>query len=123
MSLVRKLLLTSTFFLSISKKGTTVLDSLPENDPACAELLETVIDFLSKRYPTLFDRLRSSSSSSDGIFSHTTGERYTWSIGKTPMGKDALKILSRLTECDFLMGRERDDGHVYFVGGLVAFPG
>ena len=21
------------------------------------------------------------------------------------------------------MGRERDDGHVYFTGGLVAFPG
>jgi hypothetical protein len=28
-----------------------------------------------------------------------------------------------LTENDFLMGREREDGHIYFVGGLVAFPG
>jgi hypothetical protein len=29
----------------------------------------------------------------------------------------------RLTENDFLMAREHDDGHIYFVGGLVAFPG
>jgi len=28
-----------------------------------------------------------------------------------------------LTENDFLMAREREDGHIYFVGGLVAFPG
>ena len=29
----------------------------------------------------------------------------------------------RLVEDDFLMAREREDGHVYFTGGLVAFPG
>jgi len=29
----------------------------------------------------------------------------------------------RLVQDDFLMARERPDGHVYFVGGLVAFPG
>lgn len=32
-------------------------------------------------------------------------------------------IVLRLVEDDFLMARERDDGHVYFTGGLVAFPG
>lgn len=31
--------------------------------------------------------------------------------------------MSSLTENDFLMAREREDGHIYFVGGLVAFPG
>lgn len=32
-------------------------------------------------------------------------------------------LMNRLVEDDFLMGREREDGHVYFTGGLVAFPG
>lgn len=32
-------------------------------------------------------------------------------------------MTGRLVQDDFLMARERDDGHVYFVGGLVAFPG
>jgi hypothetical protein len=31
--------------------------------------------------------------------------------------------MDRLVQDDFLMARERDDGHFYFVGGLVAFPG
>ena len=151
------------------RQGKVVLDSLPENDFACQELLETVVDFLPKRYPTLFDRLLSSpsqdgnvaanptdtdaksmggrsSAARDGIFNRVTKERYEWERGKAPNGRDALLIISRLarnmpatrqnsmqslraivlyrlTECDFLMGREREDGHVYFVGGLVAFPG
>lgn len=29
----------------------------------------------------------------------------------------------RLVQDDFLMGRERDNGQVYFVGGVVAHPG
>lgn len=32
-------------------------------------------------------------------------------------------VVLRLVEDDFLMAREREDGHVYFTGGLVAFPG
>ncbi|KAF9514579.1 hypothetical protein BS47DRAFT_1342892 [Hydnum rufescens UP504] len=111
----------------IQEQGTVVLDSLPENDFACQELLETVVDWLPKRYPSLFNRLLRNDTSgnplSDGIFSKTTGETYVWDIGAAPEGKVALQILSRLTECDFLMAREREDGHVYFVGGLVAFPG
>jgi len=38
-------------------------------------------------------------------------------------GVDALKFISRLVQDDFLMAKERDDGQVYFTGGLVAFPG
>jgi hypothetical protein len=31
--------------------------------------------------------------------------------------------VSRLVQDDFLIAKPRDDGHVYFVAGLVAFPG
>ncbi|KAF8304833.1 hypothetical protein DL93DRAFT_2066749 [Clavulina sp. PMI_390] len=110
----------------IEEQGKVVLDSLPENDPACQELLETVADWLPKRYPTMFDRLLETTEPGeqrDGIYNRTTKERYQWEVGNAPDGREALTILSRLVECDFLMGREREDGHIYFVGGLVAFPG
>jgi Haem-dependent oxidative N-demethylase, alpha subunit-like len=76
-----------------------VLDSLPENDFACQELLEIVVDWLPKRYPSLFNRLLRNDTSgntlSDGIFSKTTGETYVWDVGAVPEGKVALQILSR----------------------------
>ncbi|KAF9030721.1 hypothetical protein BDZ89DRAFT_660335 [Hymenopellis radicata] len=100
----------------IKEKGKIVIDSLPENDDACAELLETLIDYLPKRYPTLFDAI-----GTVGIHNKVTGERFEDVTGKS--GVDALMVVSRLVQDDFLMGRAREDGHVYFVGGLIAFPG
>lgn len=109
----------------IEEQGKKVVDSLPENDAACGELLECVVEFLAARYPTLFDRLEETRDGKklDGIYSHVTEERYQWVSGCPPEGVEGLKIISRLTENDFLMAREREDGHIYFVGGLVAFPG
>ena len=31
--------------------------------------------------------------------------------------------MNSLVQDDFLMGREREDGKIYLVGGLIAFPG
>ncbi|KAG8697538.1 hypothetical protein FRC09_007786 [Ceratobasidium sp. 395] len=110
----------------IAEQGKKVIDSLPENDAACGELLECVVEFLTVRYPTLFDRLSETNQDGkklDGIYSRVTEERYQWAEGCPPEGVAGLTIVSRLTENDFLMAREREDGHVYFVGGLVAFPG
>ncbi|CAE6410496.1 unnamed protein product [Rhizoctonia solani] len=110
----------------VEEQGKKVIDSLPENDAACGELLEMVVEFMATRYPTLFDRLLETTQDGkelDGVFSHVTKERYQWVKGCPPEGVEGLKIISRLTENDFLMARERDDGHIYFVGGLVAFPG
>ncbi|QRV75034.1 actin-related protein 10 [Ceratobasidium sp. AG-Ba] len=109
----------------IAEQGKKVIDSLPENDAACGELLECVVDFLTTRYPGLFDRLAETRDEKelDGIYSHVTEERYQWSKGCPPEGVEGLRIISRLTENDFLMARGREDGHIYFVGGLVAFPG
>ncbi|THH20952.1 hypothetical protein EW146_g509 [Bondarzewia mesenterica] len=100
----------------IKEHGKVVVDSLPENDDACAELLETLVEYLPKRYPTLFERI-----GVNGIWNKVTGEKFDDLTGKS--GVDALLIVSKLVQDDFLMGREREDGHVYFVGGLVAFPG
>ncbi|KAF8514639.1 hypothetical protein BU17DRAFT_52414 [Hysterangium stoloniferum] len=102
----------------ISEQGKTVVDSLPENDDACNELLETLIDWLPKRYPTLFQPL---DLPGGGIWNKITDEKLTDIRSKK--GTEALLEISRLVQDDFLMARERDDGHVYFVGGLVAFPG
>ncbi|KAI5120885.1 hypothetical protein M0805_002985 [Coniferiporia weirii] len=102
----------------IKEQGKHVIDSLPENDAGCGELMEILVDYLPKRYPTLFERI---DCKGGGIWNKVTDERITGLEGK--IGVDALMVCSRLVEDDFLMGREREDGHVYFTGGLVAFPG
>lgn len=82
----------------IAEQGKKVIDSLPENDAACGELLELVVEFLTARYPTLFDRLletRQDGGEIDGIYSHTTEERYQWVKGCPPEGVEGLKIISR----------------------------
>ncbi|KAL5498789.1 hypothetical protein ACEPAH_2144 [Sanghuangporus vaninii] len=125
----------------ISEQGKHVVDSLPENDAACGELLELLIDYLPKRYPTLFRALppkQSTSSASlfnlfnlrsseckevGGIWNRVTNERFEAEDVQGLQGVEALRVCARLVEDDFLMGREREDGHVYFTGGLVAFPG
>ncbi|KAF8575224.1 hypothetical protein K439DRAFT_1623749 [Ramaria rubella] len=102
----------------ISEQGKRVLDSLPENDDACNELLEVLVDWLPKRYPTLFEMI---GSPGEGIWNKVTDEKL---VGlKHKQGVEALLEISKLVQDDFLMAREREDGHVYFVGGLVAFPG
>ncbi|KAL6305160.1 hypothetical protein BKA93DRAFT_234268 [Sparassis latifolia] len=102
----------------IAKRGTKVLDSLPENDDACAELLATLVEHLPQRFPTLFARLPPPGR---GIWNRVTNERFSATDGLR--GVDALRVVSRLVQDDFLMARERPDGQVYLVGGLLAFPG
>ncbi|POY75267.1 hypothetical protein BMF94_1637 [Rhodotorula taiwanensis] len=93
----------------------TVL-SLPENDEACGELLQTLVDYLPKRYPTLFEALPNG-----GVFNRVLGLGFE--NCSVLHGVEALHVVAKLVQDDFLMGREREDGHVYFVGGLVAIPG
>ena len=68
--------------------GKTVLDSLPENDEACTELLMELADYLPKRYPTLFRR-----EGNDVIVNLVTGERHIHLSSQR--GTDALRIVSR----------------------------
>jgi len=102
----------------IKEQGKHVLDSLPENDVACTELLEVLIDWLPRRYPTMFEAI---DCPKGGIWNKVTNERFK-NISDL-QGVEALRVISRLVQDDFLMAKERDDGQVYFTGGLVAFPG
>ena len=75
-------------YLTASHTGKVVVDSLPENDEACGELLLELVDYLPKRYPTLFRR-----DGPDGITNLVTGEQYV-SLG-SKKGTDALVVISR----------------------------
>ncbi|KAL8290009.1 hypothetical protein RQP46_002948 [Phenoliferia psychrophenolica] len=99
----------------IAEHKERVLNSLPENDDAAGELLETLVDYLPKRYPMLFETLPG------GIWNKVTDEK--WPNVDKLQGVEALKVASTLVQDDFLMGKERADGHVYFTGGIVAHPG
>lgn len=66
-----------------------MVDSLPENDEACGELLELLADYLPKRYPTLFTRERP-----DSITNLVTEERFD-AVSQTK-GTAALLVISRL---------------------------
>ena len=52
------------------------MDSLPENDAACGELLEVLADYLPKRYPALFEKIEDIKSGNWGIFNKVTNERF-----------------------------------------------
>lgn len=71
-------------------EGKHVLDSLPENDDACTELLEVLTDWLPRRYPTLFEEIKCSEG---GIWNKVTNEKFK-DIANA-RGVDALKIISR----------------------------
>ena len=58
----------------IEEQGTNVIDSLPENDEACGELLEILVDYLPKRYPTLFEKI---DCKGGGIWNKVTDEKLT----------------------------------------------
>ena len=70
--------------------GKHVIDSLPENDAGCGELLEILMDYLPKRYPTLFEKI---DCKGGGIWNKVTNEKFTGIEGR--IGVDALTIVSR----------------------------
>lgn len=74
----------------VIRSGKNVIDSLPENDAGCGELLEILADYLPKRYPTLFERI---DCKGGGIWNKVTDERFTGLEGK--VGIDALLVCSK----------------------------
>ena len=67
-----------------------MVDSLPENDDACDELLEVLVDWLPRRYPTLFEGL---GSPGEGIWNKVTDEKLT--DLKSKRGVEALLAISK----------------------------
>ncbi len=70
------------------RTGKVVIDSLPDNDEACGELLMELADYLPKRYPTLFTR-----EGYDTITNHVMDERHEGLSKKR--GVDALRVIAR----------------------------
>ena len=68
--------------------GKIVIDSLSDNDGACGELLMELVDYLPKRYPTLFTR-----DGYDTITNHVFGERHEGLSKKR--GVEALHVIAR----------------------------
>jgi hypothetical protein len=79
-----------SFGLSNMPEGKHVLDSLPENDEACTELLEVLIDWLPRRYPTMFESI---DCPGGGIWNKVTNERFK-DVSQM-QGVDALRVISR----------------------------
>ena len=68
--------------------GKVVIDSLTDNDEACGELLMELVDYLPKRYPTLFTR-----DGYDTITNRVFGERHEGLSKKR--GVEALHVIAR----------------------------
>ncbi|PWN50099.1 hypothetical protein IE53DRAFT_111082 [Violaceomyces palustris] len=138
----------------IHDQGKVVLDIVEQDDVrlGCQELMLRLSDWLSQRYPNLFQltplekEVEGEESLGEGIWNKVTDERLCFYLddqveddheggaqgGKATSGgkrrrlKDgveALKVVSRLVQDDFLIASPKGDGSWICAGGLVAFPG
>ncbi|KAL7004042.1 hypothetical protein EMMF5_006401 [Cystobasidiomycetes sp. EMM_F5] len=101
----------------IAEHGPVVLDCLPECEDACGELLDMLVDWLPKRYPTLFSTLANGS----GIRNEVT--KVEFEDTDRMKGTAALLAISQLVQDDFLMGQKKENGTIAFTAGIVAMPG
>ncbi|KAK9471807.1 uncharacterized protein V1510DRAFT_419060 [Dipodascopsis tothii] len=99
----------------LSKYGREYCDWIPgESDDACQELLDMVVDHLTKRYPSLFRR------TAIGVDNLVTGESMDL---RTPLAEHPLHLLARLAKEDFYIVKQRADGQHYLVAACVPGPG
>lgn len=103
----------------LDTQGKAVCDVLPESAAACTELMEHISFWLAQRYPRLF------SITGEEIQNHIMGETLSLSspAGVRKAGIEALTVVSRLVQDDYLIAHPREDGTWYCTGGLVCFPG
>ncbi|KAK9465812.1 hypothetical protein V1512DRAFT_264782 [Lipomyces arxii] len=98
----------------IRRTGTEYCDTLPEGEDAARELLDTVVNQLTKRYPKLFVK------TDIGIDNLVTGESMDL---REPLKEPALHYVARLAKEDFYLVKKRDDGRHYLVAAVVPAPG
>lgn len=84
--------------------------------------MEHLSDWLPSRYPNLFKRLDSNT-----IHNLITDEQLSLNeeSGTRKAGNEAMKVVSRLVQDDFLISHPSDaqEGTWICAGGLVCFPG
>ncbi|KAJ8100882.1 hypothetical protein POJ06DRAFT_249745 [Lipomyces tetrasporus] len=98
----------------IRRTGNEYCDCLPDGEDAAEELLETVVDHLTKRYPKLFIK------TDIGLDNLVTGEKIDL---RKPFKEPPLHYLARLTKEDFYIVKKREDGRHYLVAAVVPAPG
>lgn len=94
--------------------GKEYCDSLPDGEDACEELLETIVDHMLTRYPSLFKKTET------GIRNLITDEHIDLS---KPYKLHPLHYIGKLAKEDFYLVKKRDDGRHYLVAAAVPFPG
>jgi len=107
----------------IKTQGKVVLDLIDDENVrlGCQELMQNISDWITKRYPNLFQW-----QSSSLILNKVTGETLSLkdqSNEKYKSGIEALQVVSKLVQDDFLIASPLPDGHWLCAGGLVCFPG
>jgi hypothetical protein len=101
----------------IQNERNDVLQSLPESQDACMEVLDVITSFLCERYPSMFQMRRSGRATE--IRNSKTGE--TFVFGGVHDTMDPLEIAARLTMEDLSVLMVNADGE-YYVYVLPRFP-
>ncbi|CEH17208.1 hypothetical protein CBOM_03270 [Ceraceosorus bombacis] len=107
----------------LKAQGKAVCDVLPDCEEACAEMLILMSAWLVARYPELYEY---ESGDKQGIRNLVTGETHALYIeDRARQGVEALRVISRLVQDDFLIARPSSSGDESWIcaGGLVCFPG
>lgn len=107
-------------------QGKVVLDVIQDEvvELGCQELMLHICDWITVRYPNLFqwqgkDRSKILNILTDNLISlHQDGEKECFKSGR-----EALYVVSLLVQDDFLIASPLADSHWLCAGGLVCFPG
>lgn len=107
----------------IKVQGKVVLDIVDDAAVAlgCQELMQHVCDWITLRYPNLFKWQDSEKRVVHNLAMNDAVSLYDEQGLKR--GIDALLVVSRLVQDDFLITSPLKDGHWLCAGGLVCFPG
>jgi hypothetical protein len=108
----------------IRVQGKVVLDVI-EDDAVklgCQELMEHICDWITVRYPGLF-QWQQGSNRKVILNLATKNSISLYEEDRLKSGKEALHVVSRLVQDDFLIASPLPDGHWLCAGGIVAFPG
>ncbi|ODV65928.1 hypothetical protein HYPBUDRAFT_157978 [Hyphopichia burtonii NRRL Y-1933] len=103
------------------KYGKENIDWLPGSEDACFELMETVVEHMTARYPLLFTVLEDKGSDGKIIKNELTKEVLDMTL---PLKENPLIYVSKLAKEDFyIVKKNPEDGKHYLVAAAVPFPG
>ncbi|KAL8711224.1 MAG: hypothetical protein Q9220_004369 [cf. Caloplaca sp. 1 TL-2023] len=95
--------------------GPKIARTEPQALDAAYELLEEFSDYLSQRYPSLFQR------TTEGVNNLYTGEKFN--IVERPLKEDPMQMAARLVQDDFALLFEQPDGQYYLYAGAIVKTG